>query len=59
MRPLIIIDGAHLKDEFFGTMYLAIAMDGNNQIPSLAYGVGKYEIFRSWDWFSLFKVFSY
>ncbi|GJS41509.1 zinc finger, CCHC-type containing protein [Tanacetum coccineum] len=28
MRPLIIIDGAHLKGEFLGTMYLAVAMDG-------------------------------
>nr|GEX58644.1 hypothetical protein [Tanacetum cinerariifolium] len=27
MRPLIIIDGAHLKCEFLGTMYLAAAMD--------------------------------
>ncbi|GJU52069.1 probable purine permease 11 [Tanacetum coccineum] len=40
MRPLIIIDGAHLKGEFFGIMYLAVAMDGNNQILPLAYGVG-------------------
>nr|GEX18538.1 hypothetical protein [Tanacetum cinerariifolium] len=27
MQPLIIIDGAHLKGEFLGTMYLAVAMD--------------------------------
>nr|GFB06945.1 hypothetical protein [Tanacetum cinerariifolium] len=32
-------------------MYLAFAMDGNNQIPPLVYGVGKSETFRSWDWF--------
>nr|GEU70267.1 hypothetical protein [Tanacetum cinerariifolium] len=51
MRPLIIIDGAHLKGEFLGAMYLAVAMDGNNQILPLAYGVGKSETFRSWDWF--------
>nr|GEX07352.1 hypothetical protein [Tanacetum cinerariifolium] len=51
MRPLIIIDGAHLKGEFFGTMYLAVAMDANNQILPLAYGEGKSETFRSWDWF--------
>nr|GFA26236.1 hypothetical protein [Tanacetum cinerariifolium] len=42
-------DGAHLKGEFLGTMYLAVAMDGNNQILPLAYGVGKSETFRSWD----------
>nr|GFA68659.1 hypothetical protein [Tanacetum cinerariifolium] len=51
IRPLIIIDGAHLKGEFLGTMYLAVAMAGNNQILPLAYGVGKSETFRSWDWF--------
>nr|GEU43164.1 ankyrin repeat-containing protein [Tanacetum cinerariifolium] len=51
IRPLIIIDGAHLKGKFLGTMYLAVVMDGNNQILPLAYGVGKSETFRSWDWF--------
>nr|GEU30595.1 hypothetical protein [Tanacetum cinerariifolium] len=51
MRPLIMIDSAHLKGEFLGTMYLAVAMDGNNQIMPLAYRVGKSKIFRSWDWF--------
>nr|GEY41626.1 retrovirus-related Pol polyprotein from transposon TNT 1-94 [Tanacetum cinerariifolium] len=49
MRPLIIIDGAHLKGEFLSTIYLSVAMDGNNQILPLAYGVGKSETFRSWD----------
>nr|GEW14483.1 hypothetical protein [Tanacetum cinerariifolium] len=33
------------------TMYLAVAMDGNNQILPLAYGVGKSERFTYWDWF--------
>ncbi|GJW10234.1 RNA-directed DNA polymerase, eukaryota, reverse transcriptase zinc-binding domain protein [Tanacetum coccineum] len=32
-------------------MYLVVAMDSNNQILPLAYGVGKSETFRSWDWF--------
>ncbi|GKC14776.1 ankyrin repeat-containing protein [Tanacetum coccineum] len=32
-------------------MYLAVAMDGNNQILPLAYRVGKSKTFRSWDWF--------
>nr|GEZ85552.1 hypothetical protein [Tanacetum cinerariifolium] len=51
VRPLIVIDGAHRKGEFFGTMYLAVAIDFNNQISPLAYGVGKSKTFRSWDWF--------
>ncbi|GJS72613.1 transmembrane 9 superfamily member 11-like protein [Tanacetum coccineum] len=34
LRPLIIIDGAYLKDEFLGTMYLAVAVDDNLTIIS-------------------------
>nr|GEW06790.1 hypothetical protein [Tanacetum cinerariifolium] len=36
MRPLIIIDGAHLKGNYLGTNLLAVGMDGNNQIITLA-----------------------
>ncbi|GJU42479.1 transposase, MuDR, MULE transposase domain protein [Tanacetum coccineum] len=36
MRPLIIIDGAHLKGNYLGTNLLAVGMDGNNQIIPLA-----------------------
>ncbi|GJR63740.1 phospholipase-like protein [Tanacetum coccineum] len=30
MRPLIIIDGAHLKGTYLGTNLVAVGMDGNN-----------------------------
>ncbi|GJT69714.1 hypothetical protein Tco_1029000 [Tanacetum coccineum] len=36
MRPLIIIDGAHLKGNYSGTNPLVVGMDGNNQILPLA-----------------------
>nr|GEX06022.1 hypothetical protein [Tanacetum cinerariifolium] len=36
MRPLIIIDGAHLKGNYLGNNLLAVRMDGNNQIIPLA-----------------------
>nr|GEW72137.1 hypothetical protein [Tanacetum cinerariifolium] len=36
MRPLIIIDGAHLKRNYSRTNLLAVGMDGNNQILPLA-----------------------
>ncbi|GKC87247.1 transposase, MuDR, MULE transposase domain protein [Tanacetum coccineum] len=39
MRPLIIIDGAHLKGTYEGTNLLAVGMDGNNQIVPIATGV--------------------
>nr|KAJ0192005.1 hypothetical protein LSAT_V11C800417250 [Lactuca sativa] len=43
LHPIIIIDGAHLKRKYLGTMFLAIGMDGNKQILTIAFGVGKTE----------------
>ena len=51
MRPVIILDAAYLKGDFLGTNYLAVAMDGDNHILPLAYGVGKAEDTVSWTWF--------
>ncbi|GKC89539.1 hypothetical protein Tco_1150188 [Tanacetum coccineum] len=39
MRPLIIIDAAHLKGTYQGTNLVAVGMDGNNQIIPIATGV--------------------
>ncbi|XP_021991714.1 uncharacterized protein LOC110888497 [Helianthus annuus] len=50
-RPVVIIDAAHLKGEFKGTLFLAVAMDGNNQILPIAYGIGKSEDGECWAWF--------
>ncbi|XP_076952698.1 uncharacterized protein LOC143626510 [Bidens hawaiensis] len=49
--PVIIIDGAHMKGSFKGTMFLAVGMDGNNKIFPIAFGVGKSESSDSWTWF--------
>ena len=43
MRPLIIIDVAHLKGKYQGTNLLAVGMDGNNQIIPIATGVSQGE----------------
>ncbi|XP_024962321.1 uncharacterized protein LOC112502578 [Cynara cardunculus var. scolymus] len=51
MRPLLIMDGAHLKGSYVGTMFLAVGMDGNNGIVPIAMGVGKTESGPSWTWF--------
>lgn len=48
---MIVIDGAHLKGKFKGTMFLAVGMDGNNQILPIAFGIGKTESGESWTWF--------
>ncbi|KAI3673214.1 hypothetical protein L6452_39330 [Arctium lappa] len=43
MRPIIIIDAAHLKGTYLGTTFLAVGMDANNQIVPIGFGVGKSE----------------
>ncbi|XP_071695815.1 uncharacterized protein [Rutidosis leptorrhynchoides] len=39
-RPVIIVDGAQLKAGYSGTNLVAVAMDDNNGILPLAYGIG-------------------
>ena len=51
MRPLIIIDAAHLKGEYSGTNLVAVGMDGNNQILPIATGVAQGETGQAWTWF--------
>nr|GEX48283.1 transposase, MuDR, MULE transposase domain protein [Tanacetum cinerariifolium] len=48
MRPLIIIDGAHLKRNYLGTNLLSVGMDGNNQMLPLATSVSQGESGESW-----------
>nr|KAJ0195675.1 hypothetical protein LSAT_V11C700383390 [Lactuca sativa] len=48
---VIIMDGAHLKGDFKGTILHAVAMDGNNQILPLVHGICKKESGLTWTWF--------
>ncbi|GKA84615.1 hypothetical protein Tco_0806210 [Tanacetum coccineum] len=43
MRPLIIIDGTHLKGTYLGTNLVVVGMDGNNQIIHIATSVSQGE----------------
>ncbi|KAJ9566920.1 hypothetical protein OSB04_002886 [Centaurea solstitialis] len=43
LRKVLIINCAHLKGDYLGTMFLAIAMDTNNQVVPIAIGVAKSE----------------
>ncbi|GJR22453.1 hypothetical protein Tco_0970980 [Tanacetum coccineum] len=47
LRPLLIIDAAHLKGEYKGTNLVAVGMDGNNQIVPVAFGICKGETGRT------------
>lgn len=51
LRPLLIIDAAHLKGKYLGTNLLVVGMDGNNQIVPIATGVSQGETGESWTWF--------
>lgn len=51
MRPLLIIDAAHLKGKYKGTNLLAVGMDGNNQIIPIATGVAQGETGEAWTVF--------
>ncbi|GJY15858.1 hypothetical protein Tco_0386280 [Tanacetum coccineum] len=39
LRPVLMIDAAHLKGLYKGTNLVGVAMDGNNQIVPIAFGI--------------------
>ena len=42
-RPAIAIDGTHLKRKYNGILFIVIAIDDNNKIFPIAFGVGHLE----------------
>ena len=50
-RPTIAIDRTHLNEKYKGILFIAISMDGNDQIFLIAFGVGHLENDRCWTWF--------
>lgn len=51
LRPVIVIDGTHLKGKNKGILFVAVTKDGNEQIFPLAIGLGPIENDESWTWF--------
>ncbi|KAJ9541649.1 hypothetical protein OSB04_028155 [Centaurea solstitialis] len=51
LQPVLIIDVVHLKGEYLGTIFLVVAMDGNNNIVPIAFGVGRSKTAYEWTWF--------
>ncbi|GKF79011.1 hypothetical protein Tco_0234579 [Tanacetum coccineum] len=49
LRPLVIIDAAHLKGQYKRTNLMAVDMDGNNQIVPIAFGICKGETGPCWS----------
>ncbi|XP_059277653.1 uncharacterized protein LOC132031756 [Lycium ferocissimum] len=50
-RPIVVVDGSHLKTAYNGTFVSASTLDGAGNILPLAYGVIDSENDRSWTWF--------
>ncbi|GJS48301.1 transposase, MuDR, MULE transposase domain protein [Tanacetum coccineum] len=48
--PMLMIDVAHLKGLYKGTNLVDVAMDGNNQIVPIAFGICKGETGPCWSW---------
>jgi len=50
-RPLICLDGCHLKTKYGGIMLTAVGIDPNDCIFPIAFGVVEVECLDSWRWF--------
>ncbi|KAK2663039.1 hypothetical protein Ddye_001613 [Dipteronia dyeriana] len=50
-RPIIAIDGTLLKCPHRGVLFVAVCMDGNDQIFPLAFGVSDSETNEACEWF--------
>lgn len=51
MRPVIVVDGTHLKGKTKGVLFVAVTKDGNEQCFPLAVGISHIENDESWIWF--------
>ncbi|KAK3211827.1 hypothetical protein Dsin_016533 [Dipteronia sinensis] len=51
IRPVIAIDVTFLKGPHAKVLFVAVCMDGNDQIFPLAFGVGDLETNEAWEWF--------
>lgn len=50
-RPIIGLDGCHLKGPYGGILLTAVGIDANNQIYPFAYAVVEIEKYKTWHWF--------
>ncbi|WMV49530.1 hypothetical protein MTR67_042915 [Solanum verrucosum] len=51
IRPIVVVDGSHLRGSYNGTFVSASTLDGAGNILPLAYGIVDSENDASWTWF--------
>ena len=50
-RPLICLDGCHIKTRYKGQLLTAVGIDPNDCIFPIAFGLVEVECTSSWEWF--------
>ena len=50
-RPMICIDGCHIKTRYKGNLLTAVGIDPNDCIFPIAYGLVEVECTSAWEWF--------
>lgn len=50
-RPILGVDGAHLRGPFFGILLTVLGKDGNNNIFPFAWAIVETENVETWKWF--------
>jgi hypothetical protein len=50
-RPVICLDGTHIKTKYGGQLLTAVAIDSNDGIFFIAMAVVEVECYPSWKWF--------
>lgn len=60
-RPLIGVDGTHLKGNYGGVLLSAVSLDANNEIFPIAYAVVSVEDRANWSYFmwNLYQIVTY
>ena len=50
-RPILFVDGCHLKSKYKGVLLTAVGIDPNDCIFPIAMGMVEVESTYSWEWF--------
>ncbi|XP_073151968.1 uncharacterized protein [Henckelia pumila] len=52
-RPMIFLDGTHIKNKYKGSILVAVGKDANDNLFTLAYSVVDAENDCNWEWFCI------